>query len=94
MMSYNTWELYELIEAMFPKEIEEYKKSMGMTDNEELELHEMEGILYNECGLTLDQFDSIIEKLLPFCEHAESELTGTVFRGFGKDGLWLIKQEV
>ena len=94
MMNYGTREVCELVKAMFPIETKEYEKSIGMSDDEELKPHEIEDILYNKCDITLDQFDSIIEKLLPLCEHVKSELTGTAYRGFGKDGVWLIRQEV
>ena len=90
----SNWELYDLIEAMFPKEIKEYRNSMGMEDDEDLENNELDDILYNECDINLEQLELLIERLLPLCEHAKSDLTGTVYRGFGKDGIWLIRQEV
>ena len=63
-------------------------------DDEDLEEGDLERILYNYCDIDLDQFYFLIEKLLPLCEHTKSELTGITYRGFGKDGVWLIKQEI
>ena len=90
----SNWELYYLIEAMFPEEVKEFKKSFELEDNENLKEDDLKRILHNYCDIDLDQFYLLIEKLLPLCEHAKSELTGITYRGFGKDGVWLIKQEV
>ena len=90
----SNWELYDLIEAMFPKEVKEFRKSFELEDDGDLEEGDLERILYNYCDIDLDQFYLLIEKLLPLCEHAKSELTGITYRGFGKDGVWLIKQEI
>ena len=89
----SNWELYDLIEAMFPEEIKDFRKSFELEDNEDLEENDLERILYNYCDIDLDQFYLLIEKLLPLCEHAKSELTGTIYRGFGKDGIWLINRK-
>lgn len=90
----SNWELYDLIEAMFPEEIKEFRKSLELEDDEDLEENDLEQILYDKIDIDIDQFYLLIEKLLPFCEHAKSELTGIAYRGFGKNGVWLIKQEV
>ena len=89
----SNWELYYLIEAMFPEEVKEFRKSFELEEGD-LEEGDLERILYNYCDIDLDQFYLLIEKLLPLCEHAKSELTGITYRGFGKDGVWLIRQEV
>ena len=88
------WELYDLIEAIFEKEIREYKKKQGYEIDDELDISELEEILYNECDMNFDQLDLIIERLLPLCQIAKSELTDKVYQGFGKDNIWIIKREV
>ena len=90
----SNWELYDLIEVLFPEEVTKYKKSLELEDDEDLEESDLEKILYDYCDINFDQFYLLIEKLLPSCEHAKSELTGITYRGFGKDGVWLIRQEV
>ena len=90
----SNWELYDLIEAMFPEEVKEFRKSFELEDDEDLEEGDLERILYNYCDIDLDQFYLLIERLLPLCEHAKSGLTDIPYRGFGKNGVWLIKQEV
>ena len=90
----SNWELYDLIEAMFSEEVKEFRKSFELEDDEDLEEGDLERILYNYCDIDLDQFYLLIERLLPLCEHAKSGLTGIPYRGFGKNGVWLIKQEV
>lgn len=51
--------------------------------------------LYDKFGFpNLETFQEMIGKLLPLCDTARSELTGRAYRGFGKDGLFLVKMEV
>ena len=90
----SNWELYDLIEAIFPEEIKEFKKSLELEDDEDLEEGDLERILYNYCDIDLDQFYLLIERLLPLCQIAKSELTNKVYQGFGKDNMWIIKREV
>lgn len=90
----NELELYELLESIFEKEIREYKEEQGYEIDDELDISELEEILYNECDMNFDQLDLIIERLLPLCQIAKSELTNKVYQGFGKDNIWIIKREV
>ena len=90
----SNWELYDLIEAMFPEEVKEFKKSFELEDDEDLEENDLEQILYDKIDIDIDQFYLLIERLLPLCEHAKSELTNKVYQGFGKDNMWIIKREV
>ena len=90
----SNWELYDLIEAMFPEEVKEFRKSFELEDDGDLEEGDLERILYNYCDIDLDQFYFLIEKLLPLCKHAKSELTDKVYQGFGKNNIWIIKREV
>ena len=85
----NEQDLYELIEIMFPEEVEQLSNVLG-----DLEEEDLENILYNHCDINFDQFYLLIERLLPLCERAQSELTGKWYRGFGKNGFWAIKQEI
>ena len=57
----SNWELYDLIEAMFPEEIKEFRKSFELEDDEDLEEGDLERILYNYCDIDLDQFYLLIE---------------------------------
>lgn len=51
--------------------------------------------LYDKFGFpNFETFQEMIGKLLPLCDTARSELTGRAYRGFGKDGLFLVKMEV
>lgn len=87
-------ELYELLEALFDKEIREYKEKQGYEFDDELDISELEEILYNECDINFDQLDLIVERLLPLCQIGKSELTNKVYQGFGKNNMWIIKREV
>ena len=90
----NELELYKLLEALFDKEIREYKKEQEYEFDDELDISELEEILYNECDMNLDQLDLIVERLLPLCQIGKSELTNKVYQGFGKNNMWIIKREV
>jgi hypothetical protein len=43
-------------------------------------------------GIEWDQAQPLISALIPLAMCAESPLTGKVYQGFAKDGLWLAKQ--
>ena len=90
----NELELYDLLEALFDKEIQEYKEKQGYEFDDELDLSELEEILYEHCDMNFDQLDLIVERLLPLCQVGKSELTDKIYQGFGKDNMWIIKKEV
>lgn len=87
-------ELCELLEALFDKEIREYKEEQGYTFDDELDISELAKILYNECDMNFDQLNLIVERLLPLCQIDKSKLTNKVYQGFGKNNMWIIKKEV
>ena len=87
-------ELYDLLEGIFEKEIREYKEEQGYEIDDDLDISELEEILYNECDMNFDQLYLIIEKLLPLCQIGKSPLTDKVYQGFAKDNLWIIKREI
>jgi hypothetical protein len=43
--------------------------------------------------MTWDAFNKVVNDLLPLVVMGESPLTKKVYRGFGKDGLFFVKQE-
>lgn len=90
----NTLETFELLNTILEKEIKVYKIKNGYELEDDLELYELEDLLYQECDMNLDQLELIIERLLPLCQIAKSELTDKVYQGFGKDNMWIIKREV
>lgn len=90
----NTLETFELLNTILEKEIKVYKIKNGYELEDDLELSELEDLLYQECDMNFDQLELIIERLLPLCQIAKSELTDKVYQGFGKDNMWIIKREV
>lgn len=50
--------------------------------------------LSQEFDISFESFHELIERLLPLIEVQKSDLTKTLYKGFGKDGLWLVKTEV
>lgn len=57
-------------------------------DIEELDLDE---VTYEKFGTDYGSFKAIVETLLPLTPTVESQLTGSVYHAFIKDGLALIK---
>ena len=47
---------------------------------------------YND-EITWDAFNKVVNDLLPLVVIGESPLTKKVYRGFGKDGIFFVKQE-
>lgn len=50
--------------------------------------------LQNKFGIDLHDFAQLMEKLLPMIDVGESILTHKKYKGFGKNGIWLLKQEI
>ena len=75
-------DLYELIAYLAQINRDEYEDS------------DLEEALYNQFDITMEQFENLIEKLLPLCCIAESPLTNKLYQGFGTNNIWLIKKEV
>lgn len=90
----NLVELHELLEAIFEKEICEYKEKKGYEFDDELDLSELEEILYEHYDMNLDQLEMIVERLLPLCSLGKSPLTSNWYQGFAKDNIWIIKRKV
>jgi hypothetical protein len=83
---------YELEElAAFISDLD-YENLDGDTNNQ------IEQAIYDKFGIDLDQFQKIVEVLMPLIDVGESPLTGTIFKGFskkeGNHGTWLLKTEV
>jgi hypothetical protein len=45
-------------------------------------------------NMDFNDFEAIINKLLPLCAESISPLTKSYFRGFEADGEWLYKQKI
>jgi hypothetical protein len=58
------------------------------------ETTDIEGALMDKFDVDFDQFTALMASVLPLCAMGKSGLTETVYRGFGYDGLWLVKEEV
>ena len=90
----NTLETFELLNTILEKEIKVYKIKNGYELEDDLELSELEDLLYQECDMNLDQLELIVNRLLPLCQVGKSILTNTVYQGFGINNMWIIKREV
>lgn len=44
-------------------------------------------------GIEWERAELVIRDLMPLAMIAKSPLTEKVYQGFGKDGLWIVKQE-
>ena len=57
---------------------------------------DLEDMLFDEYNIGFEEFQKLLNKLLPMCMQAESPLTGKMFCGFAdkSKGMWLLKVEV
>lgn len=54
---------------------------------------EMEDALWDRFGIVFEDFHKVSVALLPYATIGTSPLTQTTYRGFAKDGVFLLKQE-
>lgn len=54
----------------------------------------LEDFLYDYYGINIEEFENLINDLLPLCDKAKSPLTDKLYQGFGTGNYWLIKKEV
>ena len=76
------WEAQELVGLILDISEEE-------SDDED----RVECLLLDRYGITLEDFTLLLGDLLPFVMEWKSPLTGNHYRGFGKDGCFIVKQE-
>ena len=57
---------------------------------------DLEDMLFDEDNIGFEEFQKLLNRLLPMCMQAESPLTGKMFCGFAdkSKGMWLLKVEV
>ena len=68
-------------------DIEELIRGLGQLDDEA----DIDQYLFDKYEIGFDQFSKVVEDLLPLVTVSKSALTDTVYKGFGKDGLFLLK---
>lgn len=56
----------------------------------------VEQILYDKFGIDEDSFEKVVRALTPHAHISKSEITDTVYIGFGdhKNGIWLYKEDL
>lgn len=74
-------------------EVEELVRHMFQLEDED-DLDALDEAIFEQWGTTFENFKAMLEQLVPLIEVGTSELTGKTYKGFGKDGLWLVKEEV
>lgn len=70
-------------------DVEELVRGMYGLDDEVDVIDYME-----EKEIMWDSFNDLINKLLPLIQVGKSPLTKKIYKGFGKEGVFFIKQEV
>ena len=71
-------------------DVEELVRGMAGLDDEA----DVYDYVQDKYSIDWDSFCFLIGHLLPLATMGESPLTGKIYQGFGKDGLFFIKQEV
>ena len=69
-------------------DIEELVRGMGNLDDD----YDVTLYVYEKFNVEWDSFCLIIKELMPLIEVFQSPLTGNIYKGFGKEGLFFIKQ--
>jgi len=82
----NAVEIVELLAAIFPDKRKELEN--GNYDD-------WEQLVYDEWDVTLDNFEKIIDKLMPFASFWSSPITDQRYQGFvdHENGFSLVKEE-
>lgn len=79
-------------------EIEELACKVTGLDYDAIDADEqiIDNALINELGIDTQQFQEIVERLLPLIMINKSDLTDKVYKGFADvdEGLWLVKTEI
>ncbi len=70
-------------------DVEELIRGLGNLDDDV----DVDEYIYDNFGVEFDSFVKIIETLMPLIVMGQSPLTQKVYKGFGKDGVFFIKQE-
>ena len=83
----NLYETYEVARYLAIKDSPE-----KWFDDEDDDI--FEDFIYNKYGCDIEQFQSLLNDLLPLYIIAESTLTNETYQGFGADGVWLMKKLV
>lgn len=55
---------------------------------------DVDGLLFEQYALDLEQFAAIVAHLLPMIDVGTSGLTGKRYKGFATDGFFHVKQEI
>ena len=71
-------------------DVEELVRGMHALDDE-VDIYDF---VVDEYSMDWDDFYKLISNLLPLAIVGQSPLTGKVYRGFGKNNMFFIKQEV
>jgi hypothetical protein len=58
------------------------------------QVDQIEEQLMERFNICLGQLSDLIDLLMPFCSVGRSPLTDTIYRGFAKDGCFIVKTEV
>lgn len=54
----------------------------------------IEEALYNKYELSLEKFHDLVDKLIDMIDVGKSPVTDKVYKGFTKDGAWIVKKEI
>ena len=82
-------DIYDLVRAL----VEDDWSDSGVSGDIE-DYSFLEELLFDAYGINIEDFEKLINALLPMCYEAKSELTGTVYQGFGKNGIWLCRNKI
>lgn len=80
----------EIIMGISEFDIEELVRGIGSLNDEA----DLDDYLYDKFSIDFEIFAQIIAVLMPLIVVGQSPLTEKTYSGFGKDGIFFIKQEI
>ena len=83
-------DIYELALELCKDYIDDYKE---VSEFDEFEESNIEQLLYYSYEITIEDFEKLINKLIPLATLGKNPLTEKIYQGFGVNGHWLIKKE-
>lgn len=86
-------DIYELALELCKDYIEDYKEYYSIKIEDDLIDSEIEDLFFDTFNITFEDFEKLIDVLIPLIEVGKSPLTEKIYQGFAIDGHWLIKKE-
>ena len=86
-------DIYELALELCKDYIDDYKKCNEIDDRKNLNESDIHNLVYYTFNIEFNDFEDLINSLIPLAMLGKSPLTEKIYQGFGVNDHWLIKKE-